>query len=236
MRAVIEEQKDTVVPEIMQILHNKRIHEEMRAPKIDRPVAYHAKKVEGAHYGRLVKKVPESDIEKLDNQKYRNIWLEKTGHSGEHTSRIEDVFCEYIGTHLMREILGNERAAKLRLYVQNDDIKIMSKFIPDFETIKGSRSYNEREGILAIKGFARFFAANALIADYDLNYGNVGIRTIEGESFWARIDNDCALSYTVCNNNIFDKNFAVNFKKNMVDSSLYESALFNNFNFACELS
>jgi energy-coupling factor transport system ATP-binding protein len=47
-----------------------------------------------------------------------------------------DVFCEYIGTHLMREIMSNERAAKLRLYSQDGQIKIMSKYIPDFQTIK----------------------------------------------------------------------------------------------------
>lgn len=232
IKDVIEERKETLSPEILQILHNKRIHQYMTPPKQNVPVDDLDKRPEGgAHEGRLVTKSPEKPKNK-SKEKYQNIWLEKHGEGGEDDHRIDAVLAEYIGTHLMHEMMGDERSPKLRLYKQNGHVRIMSKYIKDFETIKDSSHYGIGGENLEIKGFARFFAANASLGDYDVNHGNVGARTINGEDFWARIDNDCAFSYR--EKNIKDK-FAIKFKEAMIKSLVYKKEMFDNFNFACEL-
>lgn len=230
--------KHTLLPsEILRILQDKRINEDMRSPKIDRPVEFYAKKPEGAHYGRIVKKklLPDDDAKK---EKYKTRWLEKLGHSGNMTNSVDDVFCEYIGTHLMREILGPERAPKLRLYIQEGEVKIMSRYLKNFQTIHDSEKYGLGDKNLEINGFALFFIVNAMLGDYDMNHGNAGATIIDGKPFWARIDNDSAFSYFTSNGGkpIINQDYTSNFKERMLKDPIYKAEMFNNFNYACELS
>ena len=73
----------------------------------------------------------------------------------------------------------------------------MSKYIDNFEVLNDYDSSKRAKVIRKSENFANFFAANALLQDYDIHGGNVGIVTSNGKHYLARIDNGRALSYNV---------------------------------------
>lgn len=114
---------------------------------------------------------------------------------------------------------------------------IMSKMIDNFSTIEKSSSYNTADRNTEIKGFARFFMANALLANYDLSQGNAGVVMIDERPYWGGIDLGCSFSYFTYNEGEekIAKDFAKQFRKSMLNRSIYSQKMFNNFNFLCEL-
>lgn len=172
-------------------------------------------------------------------KKHKNIWLQKTG--ALNPGLVEDV-CEYIGTNLINHML-DENSPKLRLHQDSDgEITLLSKYIDNFETFRNEPTDKVRKLIHNSENFAIFFAANALIYDYDIHPGNVGIR-ISDRYYLARIDNGCALSYHI------DRNFrqrskvttttpgsAEDFKQTMLSLDIYSPEMFEGIEFATKLS
>lgn len=99
----VREQNKRMSGDLLRVLDNKRIHEELRPPKIDRSVEHYADKTIGSNPGRFVKKsVLEGDDS--SKRKYNSVWLEKYNSHKNIESAIEDVFREYIGSNLAREL------------------------------------------------------------------------------------------------------------------------------------
>ncbi len=206
-----------------------------------RPITYQGEKPDGITDGALVKKISKNNRDS-NILKHKNTWLKKNG--GEDGGYKGEEICEYIGTNLSNLIMG-ENSPKLRLYrASNGSVSLMSKFIPNFTTLRNIPSRERNERIKKSNGFANFFIANVLIGDYDFHSGNVGIREDkDGNSYIARIDNGRALSYYIKRDFLLNTKSTVTAPRTATDirntmlgvSGMYSSNLFQGIDFAADL-
>ncbi|MEK6734147.1 MAG: hypothetical protein AABY27_03480, partial [Pseudomonadota bacterium] len=174
-------------------------------------------------------------------QKFINIWIQKS--LGPDAPDPSEHVCEYIGSNMMR-LLRHENSPKFRIYADDQNITVTSKFIPRFESFNKKNAAAKEKLIKEGKGFANFLASSIICGDYDLHGDNVGSRTDEnGELHWAGIDHGRALSYFMKMDfnppksltPIQDPNSAKDFIAGM-DRNIYPKELFKGLNFACELA
>lgn len=171
-------------------------------------------------------------------KKHKTIWLQKLEDSA---LGVSENICEYIGTNLINNIMENT-SPKLRLHKdEHGNITLLSKYLENFETLREKNPKTARELIKRSENFAKFFAANILIGDYDIHPGNVGIITAD-RHYIARIDNGCALSYNI------ERNFrgktkrtlsilqtVEGFKQTMLSLPIYSPEMFEGIEFATDL-
>lgn len=204
----------------------------------NRDLKYVGDKIGGITSGAQVKKLRIEDD--VNIKKHSNVWLQKTGAS---IAGIGEDVCEYIGTNIMNELMGSN-SPKVRLHEnENRNITILSKFIENFDILEGKRTLESRSLIQSSENFAEFFVANALLGDYDIHAGNVGIKTDNNKHYIARIDNGRALSYYahvgVIENRIYFNKIiqdANEFKQIMLDRQIYSEEMFQGIDFATNVN
>ena len=206
-----------------------------------RPIIYEGNKPDGVTDGILVKKFPKNSKDS-NILKHKNIWLKKNGGAG--GGGLGEEACEYIGTNVTNLIMG-KNSPKLRLYEDEDgSISLMSKFIPNFTTLRNIRADIRNEKLKKAKGFANFFVANVITGDYDFHSGNVGIRKDENRNnYIARIDNGRAFSYHIKRDfTLGTRSFvaipqtATDIKNTMLGiSNIYSPEMFQGIDFAGDL-
>lgn len=208
----LNKQDETPNPDLLKILHQEKINSKIK------PVKHNSldsigKKQAGMQDGGLVSK---STVGK-QSAKHTNTWIKKTGiiPEGYENTGLEgkgEQVCEYLGTNLFSEVMGNN-SPKIRLHKDKEgNVSILSKFINDakgdgFQTIedivrnsdsnKSIKDILREENASQVQGMGKLITSNILFADYDVHGGNVGIKTDQkdGSRHWTRIDNGKALSY-----------------------------------------
>lgn len=227
-------------PEIFNILENAYLNKKIGKLK-NRPLKIIREKTEaeGSTLGNFVTKLNEKDEIK---SKHHNIWIQKK--QTIKGKNIGEEICEYIGSNLMNYIMG-DNSPKVRLHKdEENNISIISKFIPNFTTLSNQDTHKIKNALNHVKERARFFAANILLADYDTNLGNIGIRIDDnGESNLARIDNGKALSYKIVRKTPDSKTFSDTpsdipaniIKNNIFRDPIFKKDLFKGEDFGSEL-
>lgn len=221
-----------------------QIHEIVLKAYIDSKIGYVKEreldlagdKPDGITSGGQVRKYRESNDYNV--KKHKTIWLQKSGDS--ELGPGENI-CEYIGTNLINHMM-DKTSPKLRLHRDEyGGITLLSKYIEDFETLRDKDPRIARELIRRSENFAKFFAANVLIGDYDIHPGNVGIIT-KDRQYIGRIDNGCALSYNIersfsgrIKRTLTNLQSVEGFKQTMLSLSIYSSEMFEGIEFATDL-
>ena len=202
----------------------------------ERPLEKIAEKTDGINSGRMVSKPPKNQTD-VNLLKQNKVWMQKDG-----IDDVGEIFCELISTNLSNAMLG-ANSPKFRIHKdENGNVTVISKFLDDFKTLQDSANDYE-DFAKEAKGFANFFAANALLGDYDVHEGNVGLRIAnDGSRHWARIDNGRGLSFNVDVNyrrkkllKLEQPQTAEGFKASMIRTG-YDEELFKGIDFACELN
>lgn len=230
----MEKNPNRFSPELREALNDFLIEKNIGMVKT-RPLVKIAEKEEGISKGRLVNKLPKNETD-TNTLKHLTRRMQKGD-----ADDPGEIICEVIGTNLFNSILG-DNSPKLRLYKDEEgNITIVSKFIDNFQTLEDTEEVEEK--IKNAKGFAKFFAANVLFADYDIHQNNAGLRiAADGSYHWARIDNGRALSYFIDNNykrrrltDLPNGQTAEGFINSMIRAG-YPEELFNGLDFICELN
>lgn len=217
--------------------HNLEVLEDVFLEKLvgkvkTRPVEFAAEKDEGKSSGRFVLKVDDQDNQSL---KSKTPWIEKYEDSPYKRNKGEEI-CEYTAGVLMKLLMG-DNSPKARLYKDGDDVKLMFKIIPKFKTLEQT-SHKEQE-LLKVKDAEKFIVAHIIMANYDTNFGNVGLREGEdGKKHLAGIDPEKSFSFKAVakprnqkiedsfdfdKNALSDKEFAINAKKQIFRESIYHN-------------
>lgn len=192
-------------PETISILKDISLERTIVAPKVNRTREKIGDKTQGITEGGIVRKKAKNDQDKNILKQNKKIMLKN---SSKDEGLEGGEVCEYIGSNLANIYLP-EASAKFRLYVDKDSqgktekISVASTFIDKFQTVHDNwdeqgKDVGDNRLTKDAKGFAQFFAANALIGDYDIHGGNIGAaETPDGTKKWARIDIGRGLSYNV---------------------------------------